>query len=47
LSWWPLYFARLMGNVVWERYDDAVLAPVPGRKSGYVTLLGRLQFSVP
>jgi phosphate-selective porin len=47
LSWWPVYFIRLMGNAVWERYNDPVLAPVPGRKSGYVTLLGRLQLSVP
>jgi phosphate-selective porin len=47
VSWWPVYFIRLMGNAVWERYNDPVLAPVPGRKSGYMTLLGRLQLSVP
>jgi phosphate-selective porin len=47
LSWWPVEFVRLMGNVVLERYDDPLLAPVPGRKGDYVTLLGRLQLSVP
>jgi phosphate-selective porin len=47
LSWWPLAFVRLMGNVVVERYDDPLLAPVPGRKGNYVTLLGRVQMSVP
>jgi phosphate-selective porin len=47
VSWWPVYFARLMGNVAWERYDDALLAPVPGRSGHYVTLLGRLQLGIP
>jgi phosphate-selective porin OprO/OprP len=47
MSWWPLEFARLYGNVVVERYDDPLLAPVPGRKGNYVTLLARLQLSVP
>jgi phosphate-selective porin len=47
LSWWPLEFVRFYGNAVVERYDDPLLAPVPGRKGNYVTLLGRLQLSVP
>jgi hypothetical protein len=38
---------RFYGNVVVERYEDALLAPVPGRKGNYVTLLARLQLSVP
>lgn len=47
LSWWPVEFIRFYGNAVLERYEDPLLAPVPGRKGNYVTLLGRLQFSVP
>jgi phosphate-selective porin len=47
MSWWPVEFVRLYGNVVVERYEDALLAPVPGRKGNYVTLLARLQLSVP
>jgi phosphate-selective porin len=47
LSWWPVEFIRLMGNAIVERYDDPLLAPVPGKKGNYVTLLGRLQMSVP
>jgi phosphate-selective porin len=47
LSWWPLEFVRFYGNAVVERYDDPLLAPVPGKKGNYVTLLGRLQLSVP
>ena len=45
--WWPVEFVRFYGNAVVERYDDPLLAPVPGRKGNYVTLLARLQLSVP
>jgi phosphate-selective porin OprO/OprP len=47
LSWWPEGWVRLMFNVVVERFDDALLAPEPGRRGSYVTLLGRLQVQVP
>jgi phosphate-selective porin OprO and OprP len=47
LSWWPVEFVRFHGNAVVERYDDPLLAPVPGKKGNYVTLLARLQLSVP
>jgi phosphate-selective porin len=47
LSWWPHATVRLMGNVVLERYEDALLAPEPGRQGQYVTILGRLQVSLP
>ena len=47
ISWWPLEYVRFYGNAVVERYDDPLLAPVPGKKGNYVTLLGRLQLSVP
>ena len=47
ISWWPLEYVRLYGNAVVERYDDPLLAPVPGRKGSYVTLLARLQLSLP
>lgn len=47
LSWWPESWVRLMGNVVLEHYEDALLAPEPGRQGQYVTFLGRLQISLP
>jgi phosphate-selective porin OprO/OprP len=47
LSWWPEKWARLMGNVVLERFEDALLAPEPGRRGQYVTILGRLQLMLP
>ncbi len=47
LSWWPVEFIRFYGNAVVERYDDPLLAPIPGKKGNYVTLPGRLQLAVP
>jgi len=47
LSWWPSPFLRLMGNVVVERYDDALRAPEPGKDGNYVSLLGRVQVHLP
>jgi phosphate-selective porin len=47
LSWWPSRFLRLMGDVVVERYDDALRAPTPGKKGDYVTLLSRVQVQLP
>jgi phosphate-selective porin len=47
LSWWPSSFMRLMGDVVVERYDDALRAPEPGKEGDYVSLLGRIQVHLP
>jgi phosphate-selective porin OprO/OprP len=47
LSWWPEAWIRLMGNVVLETFEDELLAPEPGRQGHYVTILGRLQLSLP
>jgi phosphate-selective porin len=47
LSWWPVHYVRFMGNLVVERYLDSLLAPEPGRRGNYVTLLFRAQLQVP
>jgi len=47
LTWWPSPFLRLMGDVVVERYDDALRAPEPGKDGNYVSLLGRVQVHLP
>jgi phosphate-selective porin len=47
LSWWPRRWMRLVGNVVLEHFEDALLAPEAGRQGYYTTLLGRLQVSLP
>lgn len=47
LSWWPSSFLRLAGNVVLERYDDALRAPEPGQTGNYVSVLGRVQVHLP
>src|SRR5262249_30186574 len=47
VSWWPVYFVRLMGKAMCEHYEVPLLDPVPGQAGGYVTLVARLQFAVP
>jgi phosphate-selective porin len=47
LSWWPSPFLRLVGDVVIERYEDALRAPEPGREGTYTSLLGRVQVQLP
>ena len=47
ISWWPETYVRLMGNVVLDRFEDALLAPEPGRRGQYVSILGRLQVALP
>jgi hypothetical protein len=36
-----------MGDLVVERYGNALRAPEPGRSGNYVSLLGRLQVHIP
>jgi phosphate-selective porin len=47
LSWWPSSFLRVMGNVLVERFDDALRAPEPGKAGNYVSVLGRVQVHLP
>jgi phosphate-selective porin OprO/OprP len=47
LSWWPTSFLRFQGNVLVERYDDALRAPEPGNAGDYVSLLARVQVHLP
>jgi phosphate-selective porin len=47
LSWWPVHWVRFMGNVLVEKYEDPLLAPEPGRRGNYVTLLARAQVALP
>ena len=47
VSYYPRKWVRLIGNVVLDRYNDELLAPEPGRKGTYVTLIARLQVEIP
>ena len=47
LSWWPTGFLRFQGNLLVERYDDALRAPEPGKQGNYVSLVGRAQVHLP
>jgi phosphate-selective porin len=47
ISWWPRAFLRIEGNVIQERFEDALLAPEPGREGNYMSVLVRFQIELP
>lgn len=47
LNYWASDFLKFQGNALWESYNDPLIAPVPGNKGRYFTLLGRIQVMVP
>lgn len=47
LNYWASNFLKFQGNAIWESYNDPLIAPVPGNKGRYFTLLGRIQVMVP
>ncbi len=46
-NFWFSGFLKLQGSAIWESYNDPLIAPVPGNKGRYFTLLGRVQFMIP
>ncbi len=47
LNYWASNFLKFQGNAIWESYNDPLIAPVPGNKGRYFTLIGRIQVMVP
>jgi phosphate-selective porin len=47
VSWWPRAILRVEGNLVHEWFEDALLAPEPGREGNYLTVLVRFQIELP
>ena len=47
LNYWASNFLKFQGNAVWESYNDPLIAPVPGNKGRYFTLIGRVQVMIP
>lgn len=47
LNYWASNFLKFQGNALWESYNDPLIAPIPGNKGRYFTLLGRIQVMVP
>lgn len=47
LNYWASSFLKFQGNALWESYNDPLIAPVPGNKGHYFTLVGRIQLMVP
>jgi phosphate-selective porin len=47
LSWWPKPWARILGNISWERFGSSTLAPEVGRPGNYLTVSVRTQLRIP
>lgn len=46
-NYWFSSFMKVQGSALWETYDDPAMAPTPGRKGRYFTLMARLQLMIP
>ncbi len=44
VNWWASYFMKLQTTAIWERYDDPLTAPVPGKAGHYFSIIARIQF---
>ncbi|MEO8500501.1 MAG: porin, partial [Vicinamibacteria bacterium] len=40
-------FLKFQGSALWESYNDPLIAPVPGKTGHYLTLLARVQVTLP
>ena len=47
LNYWASNFLKFQGDAIWESYNDPLIAPVPGNKGRYFTLIGRIQVMIP
>jgi hypothetical protein len=47
LNYWPAKFMKFQANTLWESYNDRAIAPVPGNRGRYFSVVGRLQLMVP
>jgi hypothetical protein len=44
VNYWASYFMKLQTTAMWEKYDDPLTAPVPGKRGPYFSVLARIQF---
>lgn len=44
VNYWASYFMKLQTTAMWEKYDDPLTAPVPGKRGPYFSILARVQF---
>jgi phosphate-selective porin len=47
VNYWASNFMKLQGSALWESYNDPLIAPSPGKKGRYFTLVARIQFMIP
>jgi phosphate-selective porin len=47
LNYWAANYLKFQFGALWEKYNDPLIAPVPGNTGRYFTLQGRVQVMVP
>ena len=45
-NYWASYFMKLQLTAMWEKYNDPLIAPVPGNRGHYFSILARVQFMI-
>lgn len=46
VNYWASYFMKLQTTAMWEKYNDPLIAPVPGNRGYYFSVLARVQFMI-
>ena len=46
VNYWAAYFLRLQMTAIWEKYSDPLIAPIPGDRGRYFSVLARVQFMI-
>ena len=46
VNYWASYFMKLQTTAMWEKYSDPGIAPVPGNRGPYFSILARVQFMI-
>lgn len=44
VNYWAAYFMKLQATAMWEKYDNPLTAPVPGKAGHYFSVIARVQF---
>jgi len=44
VNYWASYFMKLQATAMWEKYDNPLTAPVPGKAGHYFSVIARVQF---
>jgi phosphate-selective porin OprO and OprP len=47
VNYWTARFMKLQATALWETYNDPLVAPNPGNRGPYFSVIARVQFMIP